>query len=232
MNPDQIKLEPSWKSQLTKEFDAPYMAQLKQKLVDSIQRNQIIYPAGNEFFAALNLCPFKDVKVVIIGQDPYHGPNQAHGLCFSVRPGVPVPPSLVNIYKELNSDLGIEPPKHGYLKSWAEQGVLLLNSVLSVEHGRAGSHAGIGWEQFTDAIVHRLNEEREGLVFVLWGSYAQKKASFVDRSRHFVLTSPHPSPLSAYRGFFGTKPFSKINQYLESKQQRPIDWSLPATVTH
>jgi uracil-DNA glycosylase len=171
---------------------------------------------------------FDDVSVVILGQDPYHGPGQAHGLCFSVREGVSLPPSLVNIYKELKADLGIPPAKTGHLLPWAKQGVLLLNSVLTVEDGAAGSHQGKGWELFTDTVIHKLAEERDGLVFVLWGAYAQKKGAFIDRKRHFVIEAPHPSPLSAHRGFFGSRPFSKINDYLRKSGKRPIDWQLPS----
>ena len=176
---------------------------------------------------ALDLTPPEEVRVVILGQDPYHGPRQAHGLCFSVRPEVDIPPSLVNIYKELQSDLGIEPPDHGCLTPWADQGVLLLNATLSVEAGKAGSHQGKGWEIFTDAIIAALNREREGLVFVLWGSYAQKKGAFINAEKHLVLKSVHPSPLSAYRGFLGCKHFSQINAYLRAKGEEPIDWRLP-----
>jgi uracil-DNA glycosylase len=190
----------------------------------------MIFPRGTEYFAALNACPFDRVKVVILGQDPYHGPGQAHGLSFSVRPGVQIPPSLTNIFKEIQSDLGLEPPTHGYLQHWAEQGVLLLNSTLTVEARRAGSHQKKGWENFTDAVIRHLNRERDHLAFVLWGSYAQKKASFVDQTRHLVLKSVHPSPLSAHRGFFGSKHFSKINAYLTEHGQTPIDWSLPIDV--
>lgn len=224
---DRVQLENSWKNHLLKEFEKPYMTDLRAFLRQEIGAKKVIYPRGTEYFAALNHTPFEKVKVVILGQDPYHGPNQAHGLCFSVRPGVDVPPSLVNIYKELKADLGIEPPDHGYLTPWADQGVLLLNATLSVEAGKAGSHQGKGWEQFTDAIIHALNEDREGLVFVLWGSYAQKKGAFIDTQKHLVLKGPHPSPLSAHRGFFGCKHFSKINEYLISKGQTPIDWRLP-----
>ncbi len=224
---DRIQLEPSWKSRLLSEFQKPYMQKLREFLQREKAANKIIYPRGGDMFAALNLCPFDKVKVVILGQDPYHGAKQAHGLCFSVRPGVDIPPSLQNIFKELKDDLGIEPPKHGYLKSWADQGVLLLNATLSVEAGRAGSHQNKGWEEFTDAIIHRLNDEKEGLVFVLWGSYAQKKGAFIDRKKHLVLESAHPSPLSAHRGFFGCRHFSKINEYLKSKGKEPIDWRLP-----
>lgn len=225
---ERIQLEPSWKAHLLPEFEKPYMGALRKFLEQERAAKKQIYPRPTEFFSAMNACPFERVKVVILGQDPYHGPNQAHGLSFSVRPGVVVPPSLVNIYKELKSDLGIEPPKHGYLQKWAEQGVLLLNATLSVEAGRAGSHQRKGWEEFTDAIVRHLNEEREGLVFVLWGSYAQKKGAFIDASKHLVLKGVHPSPLSAHRGFFGSKHFSKINAYLKARGQTPIDWSLPA----
>lgn len=222
-----VQLEPTWKTRLAGEFDKAYMKELRDFLKKQVAAKKVIYPRGTEYFAALNLTPFDKVKVVILGQDPYHGPGQAHGLCFSVKPGVVIPPSLVNIYKELKNDLGIEPAKHGYLQSWADQGVLLLNATLSVEAGRAGSHQNKGWEQFTDAIIHRLNEEREGIVFVLWGSYAQKKGAFIDAQKHFVLKGPHPSPLSAHRGFFGCKHFSQINKFLVSRGQQPIDWALP-----
>ncbi|MEY4615821.1 MAG: hypothetical protein RJB66_781 [Pseudomonadota bacterium] len=221
-----VKLEPSWKSVLSHEFSKPYMASLKAFLTDEKKAGKVIFPRGEEYFAALDKTSFDDVKVVIIGQDPYHGPGQAHGLCFSVKPGIGIPPSLVNIYKELQSDLGIAPPKHGYLMDWAKQGVLLLNAVLTVQAGMAASHQGRGWEEFTDAIVRALNEKREGLVFVLWGSYAQKKGAVIDRSKHLVIEGPHPSPLSAYRGFFGSKPFSKINSYLKSKGKTEIDWQI------
>lgn len=224
---DRIQLEPSWKAHILPEFSKSYMQDLKAFLRREREARKVIYPRGPEFFAALNHTPFEKVKVVILGQDPYHGPGQAHGLCFSVKPGVAIPPSLLNIYKELKSDLGIEPPKHGNLESWADQGVLLLNATLSVQAGQAGSHQGKGWEQFTDAIIHKLNDERENLVFVLWGSYAQKKGAFIDTSKHLVLKGPHPSPLSAHRGFLGCKHFSKINEYLKSKGQTPIDWRLP-----
>ncbi len=225
---ERIQLEPTWKNRLLPEFDKPYMLDLRAFLKKQREAKKMIFPKGSEFFAALNHTPFENVKVVILGQDPYHGPQQAHGLCFSVRPGVRVPPSLVNIYKELKSDLGIEPAKHGNLEKWADQGVLLLNATLSVEAGKAGSHQNKGWEQFTDAIIHSLNDEREGIVFVLWGSYAQKKGAFIDSKKHFVLKGPHPSPLSAHRGFLGCKHFSKINEYLKSRGQAEIDWRLPA----
>lgn len=220
------KIEGSWRAILSEEFYKPYMAELKEFLVAEKKSGKTIYPKGEEYFAALDRTPFDQVKVVIIGQDPYHGPGQAHGLCFSVKPGVAVPPSLVNIFKELKTDLGVNPPGHGYLLDWTKQGVLLLNAVLTVQAGMAASHQGRGWEQFTDAIVHALNEKRDGLVFVLWGAYAQKKGAFINRQKHFVIEGPHPSPLSAHRGFFGSKPFSKINSFLQSKGKAPIDWSL------
>jgi uracil-DNA glycosylase len=209
------------------EFDQPYMDKLKQFLAEEKSKGKVIYPAGSNWFAAFNDTPFDQVKVVILGQDPYHGPHQAHGLCFSVLPGVAVPPSLRNMYQELQTDVGMPAPDHGCLTSWAEQGVLLLNATLTVEQGNAGAHQGRGWEQFTDRAVQVLNEQREGLVFLLWGSYAQKKGAFIDAARHLVLKAPHPSPLSAYRGFFGCKHFSLVNQYLLQKGLSAIDWSVP-----
>lgn len=221
-----IKLHESWKIRLQNEFAAPYMGKLKEFLQAEKKKGKKIFPLGDQYFAALNHTHFDQVKVVILGQDPYHGLGQAHGLCFSVQKGVQLPPSLQNIFKELKSDLGIEPPKHGCLTDWADQGVLLLNAVLTVEESKAASHQGKGWEQFTDAVIRHLNEEKENLVFILWGSYAQKKAAFVDRKKHLVLESVHPSPLSAHRGFFGTKPFSKANKYLEAHGKKPIDWKI------
>lgn len=221
-----LKLDNSWKKYLEPEFQLDYMKNLKTFLQSRKQDKATIYPKGENYFAALNATPFEKVKVVILGQDPYHGPGQAHGLSFSVPPTEPLPPSLLNIFKELQSDLGLPSPKTGYLKKWAEQGVLLLNAVLTVEDGKPAAHRGQGWEQFTDAIVHLLNRERHNLVFVLWGAYAQKKGAFIDRKKHFVIESAHPSPLSAYRGFFGSRPFSKINNYLNSRGLDPIDWSL------
>jgi uracil-DNA glycosylase len=223
----KIQLEPSWKARLLPEFSKEYMHDLRDFLKREAKAKKTIFPRGSEYFAAMNHTPFEKVKVVIIGQDPYHGLNQAHGLCFSVRPGVVIPPSLQNIYKELKTDVGFTPPKHGNLQAWADQGVLLLNATLSVESGKAGSHQKKGWEQFTDAVIDHLNREREGLVFVLWGSYAQKKGEFIDRKKHLVLAGPHPSPLSAHRGFFGCRHFSKINDYLKSQGKAPIDWQLP-----
>jgi uracil-DNA glycosylase len=228
----QIKLHQSWREPLADEFAAPYMAALKAFLSSERTKGKRIFPMASEWFRALDLTPLDKVRVVILGQDPYHGAGQAHGLCFSVKPGVPPPPSLVNIYKELHSDLGIARPAHGFLEHWAKQGVLLLNSVLTVEMGLAASHRDRGWETFTDAIIRLVNARPEPVVFILWGSYAQKKAAFVDSvdkgGRHLVLKSPHPSPLSAHNGFFGCKHFSKANAFLESQGMASIDWSLPA----
>ena len=224
---EQIDLHPSWLEPLLGEFAQSYMADLKRFLLTEKQQGKRIFPKGNEWFRALDLTPLDQVRVVILGQDPYHGPNQAHGLCFSVKHGIQPPPSLVNIFKELKSDLGIEPAPHGFLEHWARQGVLLLNSVLTVELGRAASHRDRGWERFTDAIIREVNARTEPVVFMLWGSYAQKKAAFVDTSRHLVLRAPHPSPLSAHSGFFGCRHFSKANTFLESRGSNPIDWALP-----
>ena len=203
------------------------MQKLRQFLIHEKQAGKVIYPESDDIFNSMNLTSFADVKVVIIGQDPYHGPGQSHGLCFSVKPGVKIPPSLRNIYQEIHQDLGLPICKHGYLKSWAEQGVLLLNSVLTVEKKMAGSHQGKGWEHFTDAIIAVLNKEHSGLVFLLWGSYAQKKGKIIDQNRHLILQSVHPSPLSAHRGFFGNHHFSKSNAYLEQQGKTAIDWGLP-----
>ncbi|CAM3582556.1 uracil-DNA glycosylase [Parendozoicomonas haliclonae] len=222
----EIKLDESWKARLGEEFSKEYMLRLRAFLMQEKQAGKTIYPKGSEFFRAMDLTPFDQVKVVILGQDPYHGPGQAHGLSFSVRPGIQQPPSLVNIFKELQSDLGIPPAPHGCLEQWAREGVLLLNSVLSVEHKQAASHQGQGWEQFTDRIIHALAEQRENLVFILWGSYAQKKGNFIDTSRHCVIRSPHPSPLSSYRGFFGSRPFSQANAYLMEHGIAPVNWQL------
>lgn len=219
-----IDLEESWLQQIGGEFEKPYMRDLKQFLRREKAAGKVIYPRSSLWFNAFNSTPFDAVKVVILGQDPYHGPGQAHGLCFSVLPGVPFPPSLLNIFKEIQQDLGLPMPDSGCLQSWAEQGVLLLNATLTVERGRAGSHQGKGWEQFTDCAVQRLNEQREGLVFLLWGSYAQKKGQWIDGDRHLVLKAPHPSPLSAHRGFFGCGHFSAANRYLESRGEAPIQW--------
>lgn len=222
-----IKLHQSWLGPLQEEFGRPYMADLKAFLLAQREAGKRIFPPAANWFRALDLTPLDQVRVVILGQDPYHGPDQAHGLCFSVQPGVRTPPSLANIYKELESDLGIPPARHGFLEHWAKQGVLLLNSVLTVEMGQAASHQGRGWETFTDAVIRQVNERPDPVVFLLWGSHAQKKAAFVDTSRHLVLKAPHPSPLSAHSGFFGCRHFSKANEFLESRGLPPIDWALP-----
>lgn len=227
MSNEQIQMDPSWKAVLQPEFQQDYMLKLKDFLRKEIAQGKIIYPRGSDYFHALNSTPLPKVRVVVLGQDPYHGPDQAHGLSFSVKPGVPVPPSLVNIFKELKSDLGIPASHHGFLQAWAEQGVLLLNTVLTVEQGQAASHQNRGWEHFTDRIIQLLNDEREGLVFLLWGAHAQKKGRNIDRSKHLVIETPHPSPLSAHRGFFGSRPFSKINDYLVARGEEPIHWQLP-----
>ena len=225
---DRVRLEASWKAALEGEFEKTYMQNLRAFLQKEKTARKVIYPKGANIFSALDLTPLDSVKVVIIGQDPYHGPQQAHGLCFSVQSGVPQPPSLINIFKELNDDLASADrsvdARRGCLEGWARQGVLLLNAVLTVERGRAGSHQGQGWETFTDQVVRVVNESRDGLVFILWGSYAQRKGEIVDRARHCVLTSPHPSPLSAHRGFFGCGHFSKANAYLEDRDISPVDW--------
>ena len=232
---DRVRLDASWKSALRSEFDSAYMQKLRAFLVAEREAHRVVYPKGSEIFAALDATPLHDVKVVIIGQDPYHGPGQAHGLCFSVRSGVALPPSLVNIFQEINTDMadddvpcgrqgGAVPAGRGCLIPWARQGVLLLNAVLTVAAGRAGAHQGRGWEAFTDRIVEVVNGQREHVVFMLWGSYAQKKGAAVDRARHLVLSAPHPSPLSAHRGFFGCRHFSRANEYLVEHGIMPIDW--------
>jgi len=226
----EIKLHPQWLNRLSGEFEQSYMLKLRQFLLSEKRAGKRIFPAGPDIFAALNHTPFDRVKVVIFGQDPYHGPGQAHGLCFSVGPGVALPPSLANIYREMTADLGIPPANHGNLSCWAERGVLLLNSVLTVECHKAASHRNRGWERFTDRIAHIIDEEHPGAAFVLWGSYAQKKGEFINRSRHLVIESAHPSPLSASGGFFGSRPFSKVNTWLEGRGISPIDWSLPGRV--
>jgi uracil-DNA glycosylase len=224
----RIKLEASWKARVGDYLDRPDMQQLAEFLRSELRAGKAIYPPPRRIFAALEATPFDNVKVVILGQDPYHGPNQAHGLCFSVLPGVEIPPSLQNIFAELERDLGIPRPNHGCLLPWAQQGVLLLNAVLTVERGRAGAHHGKGWEGFTDVIIERLNRERENLVFLLWGNPAQSKGRLVDAQRHLVLKAPHPSPLSAHRGFIGCGHFSLANQWLSEHAQTLIDWRLPA----
>ncbi|HEY4293865.1 uracil-DNA glycosylase [Luteibacter sp.] len=224
---DRVKLEPSWKARIGAYLDRPEMVALSEFLREEKAAGKAIYPPGPDIFNAFAHTPFDEVRVAILGQDPYHGPGQAHGLSFSVRPGVRVPPSLQNMFKEIEDCLGIPRPDHGYLTPWADRGVLLLNAVLTVEAGHAGSHQGRGWEGFTDAAIDALNREREGLVFMLWGSHAQRKGQLIDGKRHLVLRSVHPSPLSAHRGFMGCGHFAKANAYLESRGEAPIDWSLP-----
>lgn len=217
----------TWKDVIGIEKEQPYFQQILAQVQGARAEGKVVYPPQNEIFNAFKLTEFEQVKVVILGQDPYHGPNQAHGLAFSVKPNVPPPPSLVNMYKELATDIeGFRMPNHGYLVPWAEQGVLLLNTVLTVEQGKAHSHANFGWETFTDRVIAALNEQRDNLVFLLWGSHAQKKGQFIDRSKHCVLTAPHPSPLSAHRGFFGCRHFSKTNEYLRRRQIAEINWQL------
>ena len=231
---DPVRLHQSWLDPLRDEFASRYMDELKAFLTAEKAAGKRIFPQGRAWFRALDLTPLDRVRVVILGQDPYHCLGQAHGLCFSVPPGVAAPPSLVNIYKELNADLGLAPPRHGFLEHWAEQGVLLLNSVLTVEMGRAASHRERGWERFTDAVIRLVNAKPEPVVFMLWGKPAQKKAEFVDSvdkgGRHLVLKAAHPSPLSAYAGFFGCRHFSKGNAFLESRGLPPIEWALPEDV--
>jgi uracil-DNA glycosylase len=224
----QIQLNESWLKVMGDEFDKPYMTELRQFLLTEKQKGKTLFPPGSQIFYALDRTPFDKVKVVVLGQDPYHGDGQAHGLCFSVQPGVAPPPSLINIYKEMGTDLGLTAPSHGCLSSWADQGVLLLNSVLTVEAHKAGSHQGRGWEKFTDRVIHELESRRKNLVFILWGGYARKKGSFINRQNHLVIESPHPSPLSSYRGFFGSRPFSRTNAYLGETGLSPINWELPA----
>ena len=224
---DDIKLDPSWLQHLQGEFDKPYMQKLKAFLVDEQQQGKTILPPATQWFNALNSMPFEKLKVVILGQDPYPTEGHAHGLCFSVLPEVkPLPKSLLNINKELLDDLGIDNSHTGYLQSWADQGVLLLNAVLTVERGNANAHQGKGWENFTDAVIQTINDNAENVVFILWGAYAQKKGTLIDESKHHILKSAHPSPLSAYRGFWGSKPFSRTNDYLIAQGKTPINWAL------
>jgi uracil-DNA glycosylase len=222
-----IKLHESWLARLQTEFDAPYMKTLKAFLEAERAAGKTIYPKANLWFHALDATPLDQVRVVILGQDPYHGEGQAHGLCFSVKSGVRPPPSLQNIYKEMLSDLGVTAPRHGCLETWAKQGVLLLNSVLTVEANQAASHAGKGWEKFTDAVIREVNALPQPVVFILWGNYAQKKAAVVDAQKHHIIKSAHPSPLSAHNGFFGSRPFSKANDFLQSAGLQPIEWQIP-----
>lgn len=218
-----VRIEESWKRLLSEEFDKPYFQQLTD-FVRKEYEEATIYPPAKKIFRAFDYCPVGDVKVVILGQDPYHGEGQANGLCFSVTEGVPMPPSLVNIFKELKDDLGKEIPPNGSLERWARQGVLLLNATLTVRAHAAGSHQNKGWETFTDAVIKNLSETQDGLVFILWGSYAQKKGKLLDAKKHLIIKDPHPSPLSSYRGFFGSKPFSKANTYLQSQGRREVEW--------
>ena len=220
-------IHPSWRSYLKDEFSSPAMGRIRSFLADELERGKVIYPHGKNIFSALGHTSFDKLKVVIIGQDPYHGPRQAHGLCFSVRPGVRPPPSLVNIFREQQQDLGITQPPHGCLTSWAGQGVLLLNNVLTVEAGKAGGHRNRGWEEFTDKVVAVINTFKENVVFLLWGSAAQQKGQMIDPLHHHILKAPHPSPLSAHRGFLGCRHFSKTNQILRGVNRTPINWQLP-----
>lgn len=219
-------METSWRPILIEETTKPYYKDL-QSFVSKERQQGVVYPPKSQEFAALHLTPYEDVSVLILGQDPYHGPNQANGLCFSVKPGVPIPPSLQNIYKELRDDLGVKTPNHGDLSHWAKQGVLLLNAVLTVRAGQAASHGGKGWETFTDAVIKAVNDKPGRVVFVLWGAYARKKAGLIDTSKHVIIQSAHPSPLSANNGFFGSKPFSKINKALREAGRPEIDWEIP-----
>lgn len=219
-----VRIEESWKQELAEEFEKPYFSELTTFVRNEYKGTTAIYPPAKLIFNAFDHCPFNNVKVVIIGQDPYHGPGQANGLCFSVNKGVPFPPSLMNIFKEVNNDTGAPVPQDGDLTRWSDQGVLLLNATLTVRAASAGSHQKKGWEEFTDAVIRILSQKRNNIVFILWGSYAQKKGAVIDRSRHFVLSSPHPSPLSAYQGFFGNHHFSRANEYLKSKGKEPIVW--------
>jgi len=219
-----IRIENSWKELLSNEFEKKYFKDLSKQIHDAYSGETPVFPPPQLVFNAFQLCPFDSVKVVILGQDPYHGKGQAHGLCFSVQEGVKVPPSLQNIYKEIKDDLGIAIPNDGSLERWARQGVLLLNAVLTVEAGKPASHQGLGWEQFTDAVIQKISDEKEHVVFLLWGKYAQDKGSKIDTEKHLVLKAPHPSPFSAYTGFLGCKHFSKTNSYLKQHNQKPIEW--------
>ncbi len=223
---ESFNLDNTWSEILNNELSSQYMKDLKKFIDTEIQDGKIIYPKLDQIFEAFYATSYDKLKVVIIGQDPYHGPDQAHGMCFSVNKGIKIPPSLVNIYKELQSDIGAKPPEHGYLKHWADQGVLLLNSVLTVEKAKAGSHQKKGWEIFTDYVIQRINLNKENIVFLLWGSPAQKKGAKINKEKHYVLEAPHPSPLSSYRGFFGCKHFSKCNEYLRQHDIKPIDWEI------
>jgi uracil-DNA glycosylase len=221
-----VKIEASWKEVLAEEFKKPYFKQIAQHLKTEKEQGKIIYPPGSQIFHAFEVTPFDKVKVVIIGQDPYHGPKQAHGLSFSVQQGVATPPSLINIFKELHEDVGLPIPRHGHLENWAKQGVLLLNASLTVRAGEPMSHAKLGWEKFTNTVIEKVSDLKENIVFVLWGKFAQEKQSLIDDKKHHIIKSAHPSPLSANNGFFGSRPFSKINTFLVKKGIDPIDWAL------
>ena len=225
-----IQLHAEWLALLNDEFQQPYMRELREFLLQRKRAGIQVYPPGSQIFNALDSTPPDQIKVVILGQDPYHGPGQAHGLCFSVQPGVAIPPSLKNIYQELRDDIGFEIPRHGYLQTWAEQGVLLLNAALTVERGNAGAHQGKGWERFTDRVVEIVNNGERPVAFMLWGSHAQRKGQGINSQRHLVLKAPHPSPLSAHRGFFGCKHFSEANYWLQQQGLQPVDWSLPEAI--
>lgn len=222
----QPSIHESWMPYLEDQFKADYFQSLKQVLQEEKQKGHTIYPPGNEIFRAFNKTPFDQVKVVIIGQDPYHGPKQANGLCFSVHQGIKFPPSLMNIFQEIKNDLGIEIPSHGDLEKWAQQGVLLLNAMLTVRAGEAGSHRNLGWEHFTNHVIEQVSQQKQGVIFLLWGKFAQEKQALIDEDKHFILEAPHPSPLSASKGFFGCKHFSKANEILKSIGSNPIDWHL------
>lgn len=226
MSAANIQIEDSWKAALTEEFEKPYFAEIRRFLQEEKAAGKIIYPPGSLIFNAFNSTPFEKVRVVILGQDPYHGASQAHGLCFSVQHGVKPPPSLVNIYKELKDDVGFEIPKHGNLQKWTEQGVFLLNAMLTVEANQPASHQKKGWEEFTNAVIQKLSKDRNGLIFILWGNFAQQKAVLIDESKHTILKAAHPSPFSAYNGFFGCKHFSKTNEILKARGEVEIDWQV------
>lgn len=226
MSAANIQIEDSWKAALTEEFEKPYFAEIRRFLQEEKAAGKIIYPPGSLIFNAFNSTPFEKVRVVILGQDPYHGAGQAHGLCFSVQHGVKPPPSLVNIYKELKDDVGFEIPKHGNLQKWTEQGVFLLNAMLTVEANQPASHQKKGWEEFTNAVIQKLSKERNGLIFILWGNFAQQKAVLIDETKHTILKAAHPSPFSAYNGFFGCKHFSKTNEILKARGEVEIDWQV------
>ena len=222
---NDLQIDPSWRGVIGDEVEKPYFQVLKSFLVDELKNGRVLYPPSSQIFAAFNLCAFDNVKVVILGQDPYHGIGQANGLCFSVNNGVRVPPSLRNIYEESRQDVGGDVPVHGNLKAWADQGVLLLNAILSVRAGQPASHAGKGWELFTDRVIQEISDRRQGVVFLLWGKYAQNKGRFIDENKHHVLRAPHPSPFSAFSGFFGCRHFSMVNEFLEKAGQSHINWS-------